>query len=75
MRLVQEEGQDAGVQSVSDHDSANAHQSNGVSKVLHVVKISVQFILDFILEMRSNGTLCTFIEENLENEVLEVELE
>ena len=39
--LVQEEGQDAGVESVCYEDFSHTHQSNGASKVLHVVKMFV----------------------------------
>ena len=39
--LVQEEGQDAGVKSVCNEDFPHTHQSNGASKVLHVVEMFV----------------------------------
>ena len=61
--LVQEEGQYAGVESVCDEDFSHTHQSNGASKVLHVVKMFVQFTLDFVLEVRSNRTLNTGIKK------------
>ena len=63
MGLVQEECQDAGVESVSDEDFSHTHQSNGASEVLHMIKMFVQFTLDFILEIRSNMTLNTGIKK------------
>ena len=63
MWLVEKKGQDAGVQSVCDEDFSHTHQSNGASKVLHVVKMFVQFTLHFVLEVRSNRTLNTGIKK------------
>ena len=63
MWLVEEEGQDAGVESVGDEDFTHTHQSDGASKVLHVVEIFVQFTFDFILEIRSNRSLNTSIKK------------
>ena len=49
MGLVQEEGQDAGVESVCYDNSANTQQGNAASEVFHMVKMFVHIILDFIL--------------------------
>ena len=60
MRLVQQEGKDAGVKPVSDQDPSKAHEGNRALEIFIMTKFFVHLILDLFkikLEGRDGNCL------------------
>ena len=56
MRLVEEEGEDTGVQSVSDDNSGAVVHGDGASEHLHEVKLS-SLVDNFVFKTRADWLL------------------